>query len=48
VTSEEKTMIHIVHMIQRRRAGQPMAAALPLAAVSGLMLLGGLALLAVR
>jgi hypothetical protein len=48
VTFEEKTMIHIVHMIQRRRAGRPMAAALPLAAVSALMLLGGLALLAVR
>jgi hypothetical protein len=48
VTFEEKTMIHIVHMIQRRRAGRPMAAALPLAVVSALTLLGGLALLAVR
>jgi hypothetical protein len=48
VTSEEKTMIHIVHMIQRRRAGQPMAAALPLAAVSALMLLAGLVLLGTR
>jgi hypothetical protein len=38
-------MIHVVHMIQRRREGRPMAAALPLAIVSALMLLAGLALL---
>lgn len=41
-------MIHIVHMIQRRRAGRPMAAAMPLAVVSALVLLGGLSLLLVR
>lgn len=38
-------MIHIVHMIQNRRAGRPTPAALPLAFVSALMLLVGLALL---
>lgn len=48
MTLEEKTMIHIVHLIQRRRAGRPMAAALPLAAISALLLLGGLALLGMR
>ncbi|WP_265468567.1 hypothetical protein [Arenimonas daejeonensis] len=38
-------MIHIVHMIRNRRADNPTPAALPLAAVSALMLLAGLALL---
>lgn len=37
-------MLHIAHLLERRRAGRPMAAALPLAAVSTLMLLAGLAL----
>lgn len=38
-------MLHIVHMIQNRRAGRPVAAVLPLVALSALMLLAGLALL---
>ena len=41
-------MIHIVHMIRRRRARPPMAIALPLAAASALILVGGLSLLLVR
>lgn len=40
-------MIHVVHLIQRRRAGRPLAAARPLVAASALMLLGGLSLLLV-
>lgn len=38
-------MIHVLHMIQNRRAGKPAAAVLPLAVVSALALLAGLALL---
>ena len=38
-------MIHIVHMIERRRAGRPLPAALPLGLVSALVLLAGLGLL---
>jgi hypothetical protein len=38
-------MLHIVHMIQNRRAGRPSPAALPLATLSALILLAGLGLL---
>lgn len=38
-------MLHIVHLIRNRRAGRPTPAALPLAAVSAMGLLAGLALL---
>ena len=41
-------MLHIVRLIDRRRAGNPVSAALPLAAASALLLLGGLALLLAR
>jgi hypothetical protein len=38
-------MLHIVHLIQNRRAGRPTPAALPLAVLSALGLLAGMALL---
>lgn len=41
-------MLHIVHLIQRRRDERPRTAALPLAVVSALALVAGLLLLAVR
>ena len=41
-------MLHIVRMIDRRRAGNPASVALPLAAASALLLLGGLVLLLAR
>lgn len=41
-------MLHIVHLIQRRRAGRPLGVALPLIAASAALLLGGLGLLLMR
>jgi hypothetical protein len=38
-------MLHIVHLIQNRRAGRATPAALPLAALSALVLLAGTVLL---
>lgn len=41
-------MIHILHMIQRRREGRPLPWVLPLALASASMLLLGLGLLLAR
>ena len=38
-------MLHILHLIQRRRGGQPIPGAVPMVIVSALALLAGLGLL---
>lgn len=41
-------MIQVIHLIERRRRGQPLPFALPLAALSLLFLAGGLAVMLTR